>query len=332
MIGYNTKATSPLQQNDFIVASALSGFLGRAVVQPLDVVKVRFQLQVEPLRDSTVQGKYRSLIQAIQLIFREEGGTAFWKGHVYAQCQAVSFVTLQFYSYEMLTQVLNRYATNLASNPALQSTSHFFCGSVAGCAATVVTQPLDVLRARFIAQGEPRIYRGFLHAINHMVAKEGIQGFYRGLLPSVLLTAPQSGIQFTFYHFVIFVWNAMFSTPNRMQKDAITPPSNNVGVMQSFVAGGAAGALAKLAVYPLDTTKRRLQVQGFEEARARFGRLHHSRGLLNCLATIGREEGLAALYKGIQPSLLKSMLSVGFRFCTYEQLCNIIRGYRTNTL
>jgi hypothetical protein len=37
--------------------------------------------------------------------------------------------------------------------------------------------------------------------------------------------------------------------------------------------GGAAGMLAKLAVYPFDLTKKRLEVVSFEEARSKFGQV-----------------------------------------------------------
>jgi hypothetical protein len=39
--------------------------------------------------------------------------------------------------------------------------------------------------------------------------------------------------------------------------------------------GGMAGLLAKLAIYPFDLTKKRLEVVRFEQARASFGQVHH---------------------------------------------------------
>jgi len=35
---------------------------------------------------------------------------------------------------------------------------HGLCGSIASCFATVVCQPLDILRTRLVAQGEPRVH------------------------------------------------------------------------------------------------------------------------------------------------------------------------------
>ena len=39
----------------------------------------------------------------------------------------------------------------------LQPVSHMICGSLAGGVSTVVVQPLDVIRTRFVAQGEPKV-------------------------------------------------------------------------------------------------------------------------------------------------------------------------------
>lgn len=39
------------------------------------------------------------------------------------------------------------------------------------------------------------------------------------------------------------------------------------------VSGSAAGACAKVCVYPLDVLKKRLQIRGFEEARQQFGKV-----------------------------------------------------------
>lgn len=35
--------------------------------------------------------------------------------------------------------------------------SHFVCGGIAGCLSSTVAQPLDVLRTRLVAQGEPKV-------------------------------------------------------------------------------------------------------------------------------------------------------------------------------
>lgn len=62
----------------------------------------------------------------------------------------------QFTSFELLTKVVHE------TTPYDSQTSgvHFVCGGLAACSATVVCQPLDTLRTRFAAQGEPKVDAG----------------------------------------------------------------------------------------------------------------------------------------------------------------------------
>ena len=84
------------------------------------------------------------------------------------------------------------------------------------------------------------------------------------------------------------------------------------------------GLCAKTAVYPLDLMKKRLQVQGFEEARKSFGKVRRYRSMLHCASCTVREEGLRGMYKGLWPSTLKAIGTVGFTFCFYEKACNFL--------
>jgi hypothetical protein len=68
-----------LTATDYSEAGLVSGIFTRAIIQPLDVLKIRFQLQEEPIRGSH-RGKYTSVYQSIKTVYREEGFAAFWKG------------------------------------------------------------------------------------------------------------------------------------------------------------------------------------------------------------------------------------------------------------
>lgn len=74
-----------------------------------------------------------------------------------------------------------------------------------------------------------------------------------------------------------------------------------------FLAGGIAGIVSKCAVFPLDTIRKRLQVQG--PTRERY--VHkdipvYSQGILHCTKDIIQKEGMRGLYKGLGVALLKS--------------------------
>lgn len=73
--------------------------------------------------------------------------------------------------------------------------------------------------------------------------------------------------------------------------------------------------------------KKRLQIQGFQEARETFGRVQKYNGMLDCFRIILREEGASGFFKGLAPSTLKAGLSVALIFCTYEQCIMLVREY-----
>lgn len=56
------------------------------------------------------------------------------------------------------------------------------------------------------------------------------------------------------------------------------PPQSHFGSenLKNLLCGSGAGVISKTLTYPLDLFKKRLQVGGFEQARATFGQVSHS--------------------------------------------------------
>lgn len=95
----------------------------------------------------------------------------------------------------------------------------------------------------------------------------------------------------------------------------------STGTVESFVCGSGSGLFSKLIIYPLDLTKKRLQIQGFEAARVRFGVTRKYHGMIHCMRDTIAYEGIQGLYKGLAPSLLKAVFATGTIFCVYDQMC-----------
>src|SRR6185437_6492334 len=100
MVGYDHKEGKAATSLHHTIAGATSGALTRLLLQPLDVLKIRFQLQVEPIHRKSLQSYYKSLLQAIVHIPQDEGLSAFWKGHLPAQYLSVVYGPVQFVSFE----------------------------------------------------------------------------------------------------------------------------------------------------------------------------------------------------------------------------------------
>lgn len=77
--------------------------------------------------------------------------------------------------------------------------------------------------------------------------------------------------------------------------------------------------VSQFCTIPLDTAKVRLQLQ--RKASTGDGVLPKYRGLLGTVATIAREEGLAALWKGITAGLHRQFIYGGLRIGLYEPVC-----------
>lgn len=234
---------------------------------------------------------------------------AFWKGHVPAQLLSVGYGAVQFMAFESLTKLVH----NVTSYNARNSFVHFICGGLSACTATVAVQPVDTLRTRFAAQGEPKVYHNLHHAVVTMYQTEGPRTFYRGLTPTVIAVFPYAGFQFSFY-------NILQQFSERMIPDE----GKEGGNVKNLVCGSCAGIISKTLTYPFDLVKKRLQVGGFEHARAAFGQVRIYRGLLDCIRQIMQEEGPGGFFKGLSPSLLKAAVSTGLIFFTYELFCSLL--------
>ncbi|XP_017337449.1 mitochondrial thiamine pyrophosphate carrier [Ictalurus punctatus] len=309
MVGFDP-GSKALSKEDAALAGSAAGLVTRAIISPMDVLKIRFQLQVERVSSSRPEGKYSSIMQACRCILGEEGPSAFWKGHVAAQMLSVCYGAVQFASFQELTELIHK---NTSYNSQAAGV-HFLCGGMAACSATVACQPLDTLRTRFAAQGEPKVYRNLRHAVRTMYIQEGALTFYRGLIPTLVAVFPYAGLQFFSYN----VLKKLLERDGKMSK----------GGLQSLVSGSVAGVISKTLTYPFDLFKKRLQVGGFEEARAHFGQVRSYRGFVDCAVCIGREEGLVGFFKGLSPSLIKAAMSTGLTFFCYEFFTSTISNLR----
>ncbi|NWZ46672.1 mitochondrial thiamine pyrophosphate carrier isoform X1 [Haliaeetus albicilla] len=308
MVGYDPEAKC-VSSVEAAVAGSASGLVSRVLVSPLDVIKIRFQLQIEQLSSRNPGAKYHGILQAVQRISQEEGLLAFWKGHVPAQLLSVGYGAVQFMAFESLTKLVH----NVTSYNARDSFVHFVCGGLAACTATVAVQPVDTLRTRFAAQGEPKIYPNLRHAVVTMYQTEGPRTFYRGLTPTIIAIFPYAGLQFSSYNIL-----------QQFSEWVIPAEEKKGGNVKNLVCGSCAGIISKTLTYPFDLFKKRLQVGGFERARAAFGQVRMYRGLLDCIRQIMREEGPGGFFKGLSPSLLKAAVSTGLVFFWYELFCSLL--------
>ncbi|XP_028783945.1 mitochondrial thiamine diphosphate carrier 2-like, partial [Neltuma alba] len=260
-------------------AGAISGGISRTVTSPLDVIKIRFQVQLEPTSSRAslrkqlyVPSKYTGIVQASKDIFREEGIKGFWRGNVPALLMVMPYTAIQF-------TVLHKLKTFASGSSKTENHIHlspylsYVSGALAGCAATVGSYPFDLLRTILASQGEPKVYPNMRSAFLDIVRTRGLQGLYAGLSPTLVEIIPYAGLQFgtydTFKRWTM-AWNRY-----RYSNTSLSSIEDGLSSFQLFICGLAAGTCAKLVCHPLDVVKKRFQIEGLQRHPRYGARVEH---------------------------------------------------------
>jgi solute carrier family 25 thiamine pyrophosphate transporter 19 len=284
------------------------------VIAPLDVVKIRLQLQThslsDPLSHRDLQGGpiYKGTLPTLRHILRSEGIPGLWKGNVPAELLYVCYSAVQFTTYRTTTQLLH---SALGPDALPQSAESFIAGAIGGGAATAATYPLDLLRTRFAAQGNDKVYTSLLRAIRQIHRDEGVRGYFRGLGPGLAQIVPYMGVFFAVYETL------------RPTLSGLELPFSSGGA----VAGTVASVLAKTGTFPLDLVRKRIQVQGPTRGRYVHKNIpEYYGGTVGAVRTILRNEGLRGLYRGLTVSLVKAAPASAVTMWTYERALRFYTG------
>jgi solute carrier family 25 thiamine pyrophosphate transporter 19 len=195
----------------------------------------------------------------------------------------------------------------------------FISGAAAGTVATTFTYPFDLLRTRFAAAGTEKVYPSLLGSVRQIRQNEGLKGFFRGLSAANFQIVPYMGLFFTFYE----SFKPMLAATHL--------PLEWMGSVDG-TASIFASVLAKTTVYPLDTVRKRLQVQGPSRARYVHRNIPEYRtGVLGTVRAIVVKEGVRGLYRGLTVSLIKAAPTSAVTLWTYERVLVTLQYLAENT-
>jgi solute carrier family 25 thiamine pyrophosphate transporter 19 len=203
-------------------SGAIAGAAGTVASYPFDLLRTTLAAQGEPK-------VYDGMRDAVRGICKESGIRGLYRGVGVTVLEIMPYAALQFGMYEAFLNAFDRMDLenrkvgdrNRKGRPEDQdgnsngkTIKHFFSGLAAGTIAKLGTHPLDVAKKRFQVAGlarsmsygrrVPKDVTSSLFACLRDIAKnEGIGGFYKGALPSVLKAAPAAAITLACYDFVL---------------------------------------------------------------------------------------------------------------------------------
>ena len=185
-------------------------------------------------------------------------------------------------------------------------------------AVTLASCPFGIRRTIFVSKAK-NPPKSLIDYTSRMLQQNNVRGLYAGILPAVVQIIPYMGINFALYEKLV---NTIDDHDNN-DKKAINP------AMAGFISGGS----SKLLVYPLDTIKKRLQAQAFQTTMSdNLSSNLKYKGMIDCFVTIAKEEGIGAFYRGLVPTVLKSMVGTSVVFGVYSFTKNALENDDKTTI
>uniref|UniRef100_A0A8C2EFT0 Solute carrier family 25 member 48 n=1 Tax=Cyprinus carpio TaxID=7962 RepID=A0A8C2EFT0_CYPCA len=202
----------PCSMLDLTVASMLTGLVSVGVGAPVDLVKIRLQMQTQPvlaenfnlagngsvpLRSMGIQSQslYRGPLHCISTVLQNEGIQGLYRGAGAMILRDVPGYTLYFIPYTLFCNWLNPDG-NAAPHPCCI----WLAGGLAGSISWVTATPTDVVKSRLQADAmQHRKYKGILHCIVQSYKTEGIHVFFRGATVNAIRGFPMCATMFLGY-------------------------------------------------------------------------------------------------------------------------------------
>ena len=291
------------------------GVLGRLFEYPLDTIKTRLQtanlavLQARIAAGGRAAGAappplppLESPLQCLRNTVSKEGVRGLYRGCITPCMGAAVEDSISFSVYHAVARLLGTPPPHRGGLPCrpedLPLPQVFLAGSCGGMSTSFLVTPLELIKCRLQvdrvgkgagggggAAAAPR-YAGPVDCLVQSVRAEGLRVLYRGHSATFAREAVGTGSWFTTYEL------GLRTLAPRTPRDQVPTPI-------VLLCGATAGAALNGIPYPFDTAKSVLQtLQGGAGA---------PRTLLGAMRLIVDSQGVAGLYRGLTPALLRAM-------------------------
>lgn len=161
-----------------VLAGATAGFTQVVATNPMEIVKIRMQMQGAP------GGERQSTLQVV----RQLGLRGLYRGTPATLMRDVPFSIIFFPTY---SNVRAMFADETGRVPVPGT---LLAGAVAGASAAGLMTPADVIKTRLQSKGGDALYRGIGHCFQTILREEGARALYKGAEMRMLVQAPLFGI------------------------------------------------------------------------------------------------------------------------------------------
>ncbi|XP_053764784.1 solute carrier family 25 member 44 isoform X1 [Panthera pardus] len=285
-----------LDKKKFYVFGVAMTMMIRVSVYPFTLIRTRLQVQ---------KGKslYHGTFDAFIKILRADGVTGLYRGFL-----VNTFTLISGQCYVTTYELTRKFVADYSQSNTVKS---LVAGGSASLVAQSITVPVDVVSqhlmmqrkgermGRFQVRGSPE-GRGVVafgqtkDIIRQILRADGLRGFYRGYVASLLTYIPNSAVWWPFYHFYA-------------EQISYLCPKECPHIVFQAVSGPLAAATASVLTNPMDVIRTRVQVEGKSSIILTFRQLM-------------AEEGPWGLMKGLSARIISATPSSIVIVVGYESL------------
>jgi len=184
-----------------LLAGGLAGASQVMFTNPLEIVKIRLQVQGETEAMMIAAGKSPPARKSAMMIVRELGLHGLYKGASACLLRDVPFSAIYFPAYSYLRSHFASQSPD--GNPRPHHL--LIAGAIAGIPAAGLVTPADVIKTRLqvVARSGEQTYTGIGDAFRKIVQSEGWPALYKGALMRVMRSSPQFGVTLVSYEMLL---------------------------------------------------------------------------------------------------------------------------------
>lgn len=315
------------------LAGAGGGIIAQLITYPLQTVNTRQQTDRDPEKENRKVGTLEHMSQVV----KHEGWERLYGGLTPSLVGTAASQGVYYYFYQIFRNkaediALERRKRGIGDG-SVGMFSSLVVAALSGCTNVLLTNPIWVVVTRMQThtkaskKGQPRQAIGTpeeipvaikpppfgtSHAIQEVYDEAGFWGFWKGVIPTLIMVSNPS-IQFMLYETLL--------KKVRQRRALNKNGSKGVTALEVFLLGAVAKLGATVVTYPVLVVKARLQAKQGTMVDKR----HHYKGTIDAIMKMIHYEGLSGFYKGMSTKIVQSVFAAAILFMVKEELVKSVK-------
>ncbi len=181
-----------LETREILLCGCAAGLTTSFFTNPIWVLKTRMLST-----SNKTPGAYSSMTDGILRIVKEEGITGFWRG-LTPSLIGVGHGTIQITLYDKI-KIFQQERKGYSNSDPLSTLEYTVASATSKVSSTLIMYPFQVLRSRMQNYTSSNQHQNLVNTALQIFKKEGMLGFYKGMVPNLLRMVPSTSMTFVVY-------------------------------------------------------------------------------------------------------------------------------------